>query len=105
MSDVAVTEREVPERVASSERAFLGVSAFVFVLSTAVTIVWCWSMSSMGDMEMPGGWTMSMAWMRMPDQTWFGAAATFLGMWVCDDGGHDAAVLGPHAAALSPRRS
>jgi predicted metal-binding membrane protein len=25
---------------------------------------------------------MSMAWMRMPGQTWPGAAATFLGMWV-----------------------
>jgi predicted metal-binding membrane protein len=33
-------------------------------------------------MSMPGGWTMSMAWMRMPGQTWAGAAASFLGMWV-----------------------
>ena len=31
---------------------------------------------------MPGGWTMSMAWMRMPGQTWPGAALSFLGMWV-----------------------
>ena len=31
---------------------------------------------------MPGGWTMSMAWMRMPGQTWPGAATSFLGMWV-----------------------
>jgi len=31
---------------------------------------------------MPGGWTMSMAWMRMPGQSWTGAAASFLGMWV-----------------------
>jgi predicted metal-binding membrane protein len=30
---------------------------------------------------MPGGWTMSMTWMRMPGQTWAGAAASFLGMW------------------------
>ena len=36
----------------------------------------------MGGMPMPGGWTMSMAWMRMPGQTWPGAAASFLGMWV-----------------------
>src|SRR4029077_13292869 len=28
-----------------------------------------------------GGWTMSMAWMRMPGQTWPGAAASFMGMW------------------------
>jgi predicted metal-binding membrane protein len=39
-------------------------------------------MSAMGEMPMPGGWTMSMAWMRMPGQTWPGAAASFLGMWV-----------------------
>jgi predicted metal-binding membrane protein len=32
-------------------------------------------------MPMPGGWTMSMAWMRMPGQTWAAAAASFLGMW------------------------
>ena len=31
---------------------------------------------------MPGGWTMSMVWMRMPGQTWPGAAASFLGMWI-----------------------
>jgi predicted metal-binding membrane protein len=35
-----------------------------------------------GGMSMPGGWTMSMAWMRMPGQTWLGAAATFMGMWI-----------------------
>jgi predicted metal-binding membrane protein len=39
-------------------------------------------MSAMGGMPMAGGWTMSMAWMRIPGQTWPGAAASFLGMWV-----------------------
>jgi predicted metal-binding membrane protein len=39
-------------------------------------------MSAMGGMLMPGGWTMSMAWMRMPGQTWAGAAASWLGMWI-----------------------
>ena len=33
-------------------------------------------------MPMPGGWTMSMAWMRMPGQSWPAAAATFAGMWI-----------------------
>jgi predicted metal-binding membrane protein len=61
---------------------FFGVSALLFATSVAVTIVWCASMSAMGDMPMPGGWTMSMAWMRMPGQTWLGAAASFVGMWV-----------------------
>lgn len=36
----------------------------------------------MDGMPMPGGWTMSMAWMRMPGQTWPGAATSFLGMWI-----------------------
>jgi predicted metal-binding membrane protein len=65
-----------------SQRAFFGVSALLFVTSAAVTIIWCKSMSAMGGMTMPGGWTMSMAWMRMDGQTWAGAAAAFLGMWV-----------------------
>ena len=30
---------------------------------------------------MPGGWTLSMAWMPMCGQTWGGAAASFVGMW------------------------
>src|ERR1700730_9164282 len=35
-----------------------------------------------GGMTMPGGWTMSMAWMRMPAQTWLSAAAMFMLVWV-----------------------
>jgi len=65
-----------------SERAFFAVSALLFLASAAATIVWCTSMSAMGEMTMPGGWTMSMAWMRIPGQTWLGAAASFMGMWV-----------------------
>jgi predicted metal-binding membrane protein len=70
-----VTER-------ASGRAFFGVSALLFAASAAVTIVWCASMSAMGEMPMPGGWTMSMVWMRMPGQTWPGAAASFLCVWL-----------------------
>jgi predicted metal-binding membrane protein len=33
-------------------------------------------------MPMPGGGAMSMMWMRMPGQTWPGAATSFLCMWV-----------------------
>jgi predicted metal-binding membrane protein len=63
-------------------RALLGVSALLFAACTALTVVCCGSMSRMGGMPMPGGWTMSMAWMRMSGQTWPDAAASFLGMWV-----------------------
>jgi predicted metal-binding membrane protein len=65
----------------ASERTFFGVSALLFAASVAVTIVWCASMSAMGGMPMPGGWTLSMAWMRMPGQTWLGIAASFAGQW------------------------
>ena len=66
----------------TSERIFLGVSALLFAASTAATVALCSSMSATGGMPMPGGWAMSMAWMRMPGQTWPDAAASFLGMWV-----------------------
>jgi hypothetical protein len=36
----------------------------------------------MSEMPMPGGWTMSMMWMRMPGQTWLAVAASFTGMWL-----------------------
>src|ERR1700719_3976758 len=65
-----------------SQRAFFGVSALLFAASAAGSIVWWTSMSAMGEMPMPGGWTMSMAWMPMCGQTWAGTAASFLGMWV-----------------------
>ena len=38
-------------------------------------------MSDMGEIPMPGGWTLSMMWMPMCGQTWAGAAASFVGMW------------------------
>jgi predicted metal-binding membrane protein len=72
--------RKVSER--PSQQAFLVASALLFAASAALTILWCRSMSSMGDMPMPGGWKMSMAWMRMPGQTWPDAVASFLSMWI-----------------------
>jgi hypothetical protein len=54
----------------ASQHAFFGVAALLFAASAVLTIAWCASMSVMGEMPMPGGWAMSMAWMRMPGQTW-----------------------------------
>jgi len=56
------------------------VATAVFAGCAGVTLYFCHSMS--GGMEMSGGWTMSMMWMRMPGQSWAGAAAMFMGMWV-----------------------
>jgi predicted metal-binding membrane protein len=66
----------------ASQPAFFGILALLFAVSAAVTIAWCASMSAMGEMPMPGGWMMSMTWMRMPEQTWPGVVASFLGMWI-----------------------
>jgi predicted metal-binding membrane protein len=66
---------------ASGHRAFVALAALACAGSAALTVAWCRSMAAMPGMDMPGGWTMSMAWMRMPGQGWPGAAADFLGMW------------------------
>ena len=76
----ATGDRLEPDR--ASRRMFFGTLAMLFAICTAVTAVWCHSMSGMGGMSMPGGWTMSMTWMRMPGQTWPAAAASFAGMWI-----------------------
>ncbi len=59
---------------------FVAVCVLAFGASVSATAYF--SRSTCCKMEMPGGWTMSMAWMRVPGQTWLGAAASFLGMWV-----------------------
>jgi predicted metal-binding membrane protein len=64
-----------------SEQVFLATATLLFAASAVTTVVGCADMSAMGEMPMPGGWNMSMAWMRMPGQSWSGAAAAFLGMW------------------------
>lgn len=90
MKDISATaawdiKTWLPERARAgrpSQQAFFAASALLFGVSAALTILRCGSMSSMGEMPMPGGWNMSMAWMRMPGQTWPGAEASFLIMWV-----------------------
>ena len=80
MNTASVERRMSLDRTPANVLA--GISALLFAATATLTIVWGVSMSSMGGMPMPGGWTMSMAWMRMPGQTWPGAAASFLGMWI-----------------------
>lgn len=59
---------------------FIAVCALVFVASVSATVYFCRSMCC--EMEMPGGWTMSMMWMRMRGQTWGTSAVSFLLMWL-----------------------
>ena len=63
-------------------RVLFGASALLFAASVTATIALSSSMSAMGGMPMPGDWTMAMTWMRMPGQSWAGAAASFVGMWI-----------------------
>ncbi|MEM5436872.1 DUF2182 domain-containing protein [Paraburkholderia diazotrophica] len=79
-----VSRRAAPSR--NSPRAsrwiFFAIVALVFAVCAASTVVWCASMSAMGDMPMPGGWTLSMTWVPMCGQKWPRVAASFVGMWV-----------------------
>jgi hypothetical protein len=65
----------------ASQQAFFGVSALLFAASTALTIVWCTSMSAMGEMPMPGGLD-HVDGVDADARTWPGTAASFLGMRV-----------------------
>jgi hypothetical protein len=67
-------------RAVGGDRMFFVTVALVFLSSVAATTYLCRSMS--GGMPMPGGWTMSMPWMKMPEQTWPGAAAAFECSWL-----------------------
>jgi predicted metal-binding membrane protein len=59
---------------------FIAAWVLAFAASVSATIYFCRSMCC--EMEMPGGWTMSMMWMRMPGQTWAASAISFLLMWL-----------------------
>jgi len=59
---------------------FMAACALAFIASAAATIYFCRSMCC--EHEMPGGWKMSMMWMRMHGQTWLASAASFLVMWL-----------------------
>ena len=59
---------------------FIAICVLAFAASVALTAYFCGSMCS--EMEMPGGWTMSMMWMPMGNQSWFASATTFLFMWL-----------------------
>ena len=59
---------------------FIAACFLAFVAGVWATVYFCRSMCC--EMEMPGGWTMSMMWMRMRGQTWFASAISFVLMWL-----------------------
>jgi predicted metal-binding membrane protein len=67
--------------VRAGRRIVAIVAALLFLASAAATVAGSLTMSAMGGMPMPGGWTASMMWMRMCGEAWSGVAASFVGMW------------------------
>jgi predicted metal-binding membrane protein len=64
-----------------SQRLFFGAVSLLFAVCAALTILSCASLPALGVLQLCSGATMSAAWMRMPGQSWFGAASSFVVMW------------------------
>ncbi len=58
-----------------------GAGGLLFAAAVATTIAGSLSMQGMGEVPMPGGWTLSAVWLPMCGQSWAEAAASFTGMW------------------------
>src|SRR5262249_24426431 len=80
MTLLSRTEKSGESVAGASRVEFIAACAFAFAASVSATIYFCRSMCC--EMEMPGGWTMSMMWMRMPGQTWPASATSFQLMWL-----------------------
>ncbi|MEP6948316.1 MAG: DUF2182 domain-containing protein [Ginsengibacter sp.] len=59
---------------------FITICVIAFIAGVLTTAYFCYSMGF--GMKMPGGWTMSMMWMRMPGQTWFTSMLCYMLMWL-----------------------
>lgn len=68
-----------PDSIAARSRA--GPMALACVAGATASVWVCRTMSAMGEVPMPGGWSMSALWTPMCGQTWLGAATSFVGMW------------------------
>jgi predicted metal-binding membrane protein len=80
MTDQLRHKNSAGDDEASLPAEFIAVCVLAFVAGVSATAYFCRSMCC--EMEMPGGWTMSMMWMRMPGQNWFVSATSFLLMWL-----------------------
>ena len=76
-------DNPLPSKVIVAARTtafFTAACLLLFIAGMVVTIYYCVSMCC--DMKMPGGWTMSMMWMRMSGDTWLTAWLSFTFMWM-----------------------
>lgn len=56
-------------------------AALLFAASATVTALRFTSMAAMSGTPMPGGWTLSAAWLPLCGRTWLQTAASFVSMW------------------------
>jgi predicted metal-binding membrane protein len=80
-----MTDQLQPKNPAGGDEAtlpagFIAVCVLAFAVGVSATVYFCRSMCC--EMEMPGGWMMSMMWMRMPGQAWAASVTSFLLMWL-----------------------
>lgn len=61
---------------------FFALAAVLFAASAVITVFCAASMPGMDEAPMPGGWTLSMAWMPMCGSGGSSTAADFIGMWL-----------------------
>ena len=80
MGIVAVKSGAGSAPTSGSLRSFYVCTFVIFLATAALTLSSARMMT--GVMPMPGGWTMGMAWMRMPGQGWLSAGTMFATMWI-----------------------
>ncbi|MBN3856199.1 DUF2182 domain-containing protein [Paraburkholderia sp. Ac-20340] len=68
-------------RIARAQMIFAAVVVLLFAASAAATVLRYTSMSAMSGTPMPGGWTLSAAWLPLCGRTWLQTAASFISMW------------------------
>lgn len=69
------------DSVARTRVIFAVMAALLFAASATATALRFTSMAAMGGTPMPGGWTLSAAWLPLCGQTWLHTAASFVSMW------------------------
>lgn len=67
--------------VARTRAIFVVLAALLFAASTTATALRFTSMAAMSGTPMPGGWTLSAAWLPLCGRTWLQTAAAFASMW------------------------
>ena len=79
----ATIDDELRSNARAVRRSRIGVFVLVgaSIAGAAAAVAACRSMPAMGELPMPGGWTISAIWTPACGETWPGAAIAFVRMW------------------------